>query len=425
MKSISSDNILENYINWWGGHVCQTRQVHEQFLEMRQAGLRALAGSMTQQVESFHSLQNEPERPLFTLEDLNEFAIGSVIKCLGQEYSVYKGRRSLRIPNGDLLLMSRILSIRGRKGELDLSSSIAGEYDVPADAWYFEGQPSGHLPYSICIEVALQPCGVLSAYLGTPLRNSEIDYSFRNLDGEAIFHRQVDARGKTIRARAELLKTIFYDLTIIQHFSFELECDGEVFFEGKSSFGYFSAEAMASQNGLDGRKIVLPWLKDTGKVKGGIAIEGAALETALPCRKLRLLDRVIINLTAGDYQEGYAYACRRNNSKDWFYACHFHEDPVMPGSLGIEAIIQAMRVFCQQLSSKKAAIDLVTEQKMNWSYRGQVLQYHQQMQLEIHFHKIQQHGKTKLFSGDASLWADDSRIYEVKNMVLAAEESQD
>jgi 3-hydroxymyristoyl/3-hydroxydecanoyl-(acyl carrier protein) dehydratase len=422
MQTYPPENVLENYMKWWDGHTRQTGKIHDRFLELRQAGLRQLAGTIEQQVDSCRPLHSGPGRFLFNLDDLKEFAIGSVVKCLGQEYAVYAGRRSLRIPNSELLLMSRILSIRGRKGEFDQASSIVAEYDVPVDAWFFDGEARGRLPYSICIEVALQPCGVLSAYLGTPLRFPEIDYSFRNLDGESVFNRLVDSRGKTVRARAELLKTIFYGSTIIQHFSFELNCDGEVFFEGKSSFGYFSAEAMASQTGLDGGKTVLPWLKQTGRESRIFSIEGTTLETGLPKGKLRLLDGVVIDIGAGDHQEGYVYANRRNTPQDWFYACHFHEDPVMPGSLGIEAILQAMKIFAQQQSKERVAPDQVIGQKMNWSYRGQVLQHNQQMQVEVHFHKMQRIGKTSLFTGDASLWADDSRIYEVRNMAIAIEE---
>jgi 3-hydroxymyristoyl/3-hydroxydecanoyl-(acyl carrier protein) dehydratase len=344
------------------------------------------------------------------------------VKCLGQEYSVYAGRRSPRIPNGELLLMSRIMSIRGLKGDFDRTSAIAAEYDVPADAWYFEGEPGGQLPYSVCIEVALQPCGVLSAYLGTPLRSPKVDYYFRNLDGEAVLQRRLDARGKTVRARAELLKTIFYGATIIQHFSFELTCDGEVFFEGKSSFGYFSAEAMAGQVGLDGGKTVLPWLIGSGQESRIVSIPGTRLEAGLPKGKLRLIDGVVIDGGAGEHREGYVYASRRNLPEDWFYACHFREDPVMPGSLGIEAIFQAMKVFARQQSNSTAAAGLVTGQKMNWSYRGQVLQRHRQMQLEVHFKKSRRTGNTTHFSGDASLWADDARIYEVRNLAIAVEE---
>ncbi|MCX6033510.1 MAG: hypothetical protein NTV38_00825 [Chloroflexi bacterium] len=425
MQMLTPENVLENYLKWWDGHAQQTGRIHNLFLEMRQAGLRQLAGTIEQQVDSCRPVNPGFAKALFTLDDLNEFATGSVVKCLGQDYAVYAGRRSLRIPNSELLLMSRILSIQGRKGEFDQASSIVAEYDVPADAWYFEGEPRGRLPYSICIEVALQPCGFLSAYLGTPLRFPEVDYYFRNLDGEAVFNRLVDARGKTVRARAELLKTIFYGSTIIQHFSFELECDGAVFFEGKSSFGFFSAEAMAGQTGLDGGKTILPWLRQAGQESRIVPIVGTALEAGLPKGKLHLLDGVVTNDSAGNHQEGYVYANRRNDPQDWFYACHFHEDPVMPGSLGIEAIIQAMKVFALQQSKSPATATLVAGQKMNWSYRGQVLQHHRQMQVEVHFHKTQFIGKTKLFTGDASLWADDSRIYEVRDLALAIEEEQD
>ena len=425
MQITTPENILENYMKWWDGHTRQAGQIQDRFLELRQAGLRQLAGAIEQQVESLRLLNSRPARALFTLDDLNEFATGSVMKCLGPEYAVYEGQRSLRIPNGDLLLMSRILSIRGRKGEFDRASRIVAEYDVPMNAWYFDGEPRGRLPYSICIEVALQPCGFLSAYLGTPLRFPEVDYYFRNLDGETVFNRLVDARGKTVLARAELLKTIFFGSTIIQHFSFELECGGVVFFEGNSSFGYFSAEAMAGQSGLDGGKTILPWLKQAGQESRIVPIQGTGLVPVLPKGKLRLLDGVVINHGAGHHQEGYVYANRRNTPQDWFYACHFYEDPVMPGSLGIEAIFQALKVFAQRQSNDAAAAEHVTGQKMNWSYRGQVLPHHRQMQVEVHFHKTQTIGKTELFTGDASLWADDSRIYEVRNMALAIEKEPD
>jgi 3-hydroxymyristoyl/3-hydroxydecanoyl-(acyl carrier protein) dehydratase len=425
MQTHTPENIQENYRKWWEGHTRETRKIHDRFMELRQAGLRQLAGAIEQQVVSCRPLNSGHEGVLFTLEDLKEFATGSVVKCLGQEYAVHANRRSLRIPNSELLLMSRIPSIRGNKGELDQPSSIVAEYDVPANSWFFEGEVRGRLPYSICIELAQQPCGFLSAYLGTPLRHPEVDYFFRNLDGGARFNRMVDARGKTIHARAELHKTIFYGSTIIQHFSFELECEGEVFFVGKSSFGYFSAEAMVGQTGLDGGKTVLPWLKQAGLESQISPIAGTSLDRGLPHGKLRLLDGVAIMNDAGVEQEGYVYATRRNAPQDWFYACHFLEDPVMPGSLGIEAILQAMKIYSFQHVKNVVTADVVIGQKMNWSYRGQVLQHHSQMQVEVHFHKTQRIGTTRIFTGDGSLWADDSRIYEVRNLAIAIEDKQD
>ena len=422
MQNINSSAIHSAYLKWWDEHVRASGQLHGRFLKLRQEGLRQFAASIERQVATSRSLPSGAKHVLFSLEDLREFATGSVVKCLGKEYEVYSGRRSLRIPNGDLLLMSRILSIHGQKNEFEQPSRIEAEFDVPEDAWYFEGEKRGRLPISMCIEIALQPCGLLSAYLGTPLRYPKIDYFFRNLDGEATFNRLLDVRGKTIHAQATLLQTIFYGSTIIQHFSFKILFDGEVFFEGKSSFGYFSAEAMAAQTGLDGGKVVLPWLNQAGLESQLIPLQGSLLETGLPAGKLRLLDEVAILNEDGNHNEGYIYAKRRNNPQDWFYACHFKEDPVMPGSLGIESIMQAVNIFSRKQSKSVSSIDFVVGQKMNWSYRGQVLQHHKNMQVEVHFHKTEKHGMTRIFTGDASLWADDSRIYEVRNVALAIED---
>ncbi len=419
MSTNPSSDILENYLQWWQAHTHRLGQLHGQFLELRQAGLQQVAGSIENQLARSRPIPAVSARPLFTLADLNEFALGSVVKCLGQEYAVYADRRIPRIPNGDFLLISRVLSIRGSKGEFDQTSGILAEYDVPEAAWYLDGETSGRLPYSICLEIALQPCGVLTAYLGTPLRYPEFDYYFRNLDGETFFHHLVDARGKTIQIRAELLKTVFYGAIIIQYFSFELSCAGEVFFSGKSSFGYFSAEALAGQAGLDGGKNVPPWLGQAGLEHKIVPIDPVFLEENLPKGRLRLLDKLLVDRAGGQYRQGYAYASRINRPGDWFYACHFHQDPVMPGSLGIEAIIQAMKLFAGQTSEQVAFPALATGQKMNWTYRGQVLQSHRQMQLELHFQKVQPVGKTILLKADANLWADDTRIYGVKNLALA------
>jgi len=73
---------------------------------------------------------------------------------------------------------------------------IESEYHVPPDAWYFGrpgetnanggvSNPNSQMPFADLLEVALQPCGWLAAYMGTAL-TSDIDLSFRNLGGERL-----------------------------------------------------------------------------------------------------------------------------------------------------------------------------------------------------------------------------------------------
>ena len=43
------------------------------------------------------------------------------------------------------------------------------------------------------------------------------------------------------------------------------------------------------------------------------------------------------------------HARKAVDPRDWFYACHFYQDPVMPGSLGLEAMVEALQAFVLRL----------------------------------------------------------------------------
>jgi 3-hydroxymyristoyl/3-hydroxydecanoyl-(acyl carrier protein) dehydratase len=414
MDTYSKETIFKNYLDWLAPHAHHLAQVHTQLLALRQQGLRQATELISRQLQSF---QPQP-RERFSLADLKEFAEGDVTKCLGERYAVYNSRRCPRIPNGDLLLMSRILDIQGQPGQFDQPTSITAEYDVPENAWYLEAG-SAQLPISIYLEIALQPCGFLSAFLGTPLHFPDVDFFFRNLDGQVQLTAPVDVRDKTIQTRATLLETVFSGTTIIQHFSFELSCEELVFFKGRSSFGFFPNQSM-DQVGLDGGKPSVPWLHDHPVPNGMQTLPGTG--AGLPDGNLRLIEQVAIDKNGGANQAGYVYASRPNAPTDWYYACHFYQDPVMPGSLGIEAIVQAMTTLAREQGYSQPDLSMAMGQEMTWKYRGQVLQKNRQMQVEVHFRKSQATNGTPLLSGDASLWADDIRIYEVHNVTLALQE---
>lgn len=423
MKTISSEEITKRYLDRSTEHIQKSGKIHQKLLFLRQKSLKLMSSLIEEQVKSLDVNDAKPPHVLFDHSDLIEFATGSIVKALGPEYGVYQGRRSPRIPNGDLLLMSRILSIQGQKGNFTAPSQVTAQYDVPADAWYFNGEVEGNLPLSILLEIALQPCGVLSAYLGTQLKYPEINYFFRNLDGQTTLNQRLDVRGKTIQTRATLLKTIFSGTTIIQHFTFELTCDGISFYRGSSSFGYFPAELMASQVGLDGGNPAFPWFHREGNAndKHLLQVNAKDFQSVLPAGKLNFMEQIQLDPIGGKNEAGYIYAVRQNSKEDWYYTCHFYEDPVMPGSLGIETIAQAAKIFAANHFVKDSRISLAIGQELTWKYRGQVLQQNKQMQIEIHFHKIISEGRKHYLSGDASLWADDLRIYEVQHLTFEIE----
>ena len=99
---------------------------------------------------------------------------------------------------------------------------------------------------------------------------------------------------------------------------------------------------------------------------------------------------------------------------DWFFANHFYEDPVMPGSLGVEAMLQALQVYAQQQHIGEVT-GILPHDATTWTYRGQVPPEQGNVRLEVHISDI---AGTHI-TGDASLWWKDRRIYEVKGLGLA------
>ncbi len=427
--------------------------LHSQFLRLQETSLEQIASLIEMQIdlagggvqpEAVAQAKSQPagKPPLFTRRQLEEFATGSMARCFGAEFEIYEHRRHPRIPNTDLLLMSRVLEISGQRHNFEQTSSILVEYDVPVDAWFYRNENFSSLPYSIWMEIALQPCGFLSAYLGTPLLFPDVDFYFRNLDGSARILSDADMRGETIACRAVLLSTVASGSTVIQKFTFECSCRGQVVFEGQSIFGFFPPETMAAQAGLDAGKSVPPAyesLAQTGLPGEWFNFADPALAavsfSALPQRpyehlaggQLHFLDRVFIAEPRPGQPGPYLYGLRANDPQAWFYTCHFHQDPVMPGSLGVEAILEAIQLYAlraglgKQFHSPRFGPAL--DQPMSWKYRGQILPTHRQMKLEVQVTAIQTTPEQVTILANASLWADATRIYETKNAAVCLREA--
>src|SRR5476651_1094577 len=61
----------------------------------------------------------------------------------------------------------------------------------------------------------------------------------------------------------------------------------------------------------------------------------------LPAPPMLMFDRILeIKSDGGSYGKGYIEAELDINPEQWFFACHFIGDPVMPGCLGLDAMWQ-------------------------------------------------------------------------------------
>ena len=66
----------------------------------------------------------------------------------------------------------------------------------------------------------------------------------------------------------------------------------------------------------------------------------------LPVGELRLLSHVaLMTETGGRYGKGEVITQMVIDPESWFFKCHFPDDPIMPGCLGIEGLWQSLGLF--------------------------------------------------------------------------------
>ena len=77
--------------------------------------------------------------------------------------------------------------------------------------------------------------------------------------------------------------------------------------------------------------------------KGGLFGAGNA---QLPAPPMLMFDRItLITDYSGKYERGEVKAELDISPALWFFACHFNDDPVMPGCLGLDAMWQLIGFF--------------------------------------------------------------------------------
>jgi acyl transferase domain-containing protein/3-hydroxymyristoyl/3-hydroxydecanoyl-(acyl carrier protein) dehydratase len=357
-------------------------------------------------------------------------AWGRPTQAFGAGYARFDGPRGIpHLPGPPYHFMTRIVATEGPLAGMQPGSAATAEYDVPAGVWYFGQNGAPTMPFCVLMEAALQPCGWLATYAGS-VHTSEADLRFRNLDGTGTVRREVPQGTAGLRTRAELRDISRLGDMIIE--SFATTCtilggpaDGEVAFEMETVFGFFPLPALASQVGLPPSAEERATL--AGPCEHRVDLRSRppgyfAGPARLPGPMLLMLDRV-----TGYWPEaGRAGLGRLRAEKDvepgeWFFKAHFFQDPVMPGSLGIEAMSQLLQWY---LIERGGAADLagaafeplMTGHPLTWRYRGQVLPTDGRLTIELEITGLDEDERGRHATADGWLWVDGLRIYHVSDL---------
>ena len=279
---------------------------------------------------------------LFDRDRILAFATGKPSDAFGAAYRVFdEGRFVSRLPGPPYQFLHRITRINAEPLVMAAGGSAEAEFDVAADAWYFEADRQDRVPFAVLLEAALQACGWMAAYMGSALK-SDGDLKFRNLGGTARQHLPVTRRSGTLTSKIRVAKISSTAGMILQHFEFAVFCRDALVYDGTAEFGFFHPDALTQQVGIKGARPYELTADELRRAKSFAFPESAPY----PDSRWRMIEEVdALVLDGGRYGLGFVQGSTRVDANAWFFKAHFLGDPVWPGSLGLESLLQLLKVM--------------------------------------------------------------------------------
>jgi 3-hydroxymyristoyl/3-hydroxydecanoyl-(acyl carrier protein) dehydratase len=143
----------------------------------------------------------------------------------------------------------------------------------------------------------------------------------------------------------------------------------------------------------------------------------------MPADMMRMVDEIsLYDPKGGQNNLGFIEGTAKVKEDAWFFKAHFYEDPVWPGSLGLESFMQLLKVFAwerwqDELNLGEFAFEsMALNQVHKWVYRGQILPVDDQVTIQAVITEIDDDSKT--IKADGFLTIDGRIIYQMKDFAL-------
>lgn len=360
---------------------------------------------------------------LFDDDRILAFATGRPSDAFGEPYRIFdEERRIARLPGPPYKFLDRVVSIENAEPfVLEAGARIEAQYDVPSDEWYFGANRAEEMAFAILLEIALQPCGWLAGYLGSALTSTN-DLKFRNLGGTGTLHRPVTAQSGTLTIAVSMTSVSQSGDMIIQHFDFSVSDRHGVVYDGKTYFGFFSAAALANQVGIRDATPYEPSPAERQRAQSYPYPKAAPFPEA----KLRMIEHVSLAIPDGGPSGlGFYQGTKPVDPDEWFFAAHFYQDPVCPGSLGLEAFLQLLKLAVHdrfQLDDRwgDRPIDwnLKPSAQHEWVYRGQYIPRDSEVTVQAWITEVDE--ERHEVTGSGYLSVDGRMIYRMDDFRLSA-----
>lgn len=334
---------------------------------------------------------NEMLPAIYTGQQIVEYAIGKPSICFGEQFKPFDNDKFLaRLPNPPYLFVDRITAVNAEFLKIKTGGTVQGQFDISPDAWFFRANRQTSIPFAVLLEFPLQVCGWYSCFMGSAFA-SDKELHYRNLDGSATLYEDITTLTGTLTATVKSTKAANSAGMLIQSFDMLVTQGSRKIYEGSTTFGFFSVDALSNQVGFRGINTYEPDAAEKARNVGFQLMHEAPFtpedDSAVPMNGLimpgkcyLMLDKVDLFIPdGGPAGLGFVRGTKKVDPSEWFFKAHFYQDPVIPGSLGLESFIQLMKVAAinrwgDKLKNTPCHFEpIAINKKHTWSYRGQVI----------------------------------------------------
>ena len=290
---------------------------------------------------------------------------GKPSEAFGAPYAPFDtGRFIARLPSPPYLCMDRVVRMGNAPWVLAPGEWTEAELDVAAGCLVRGRGAHGARPLLHPARggpAALRLAGGLDG-LGP---EEPKPLHFRNLGGKAVQHRDAPAGIGTLRTRVRLTQVSEVPDMLIQHFDFEVHGREGLIYGGSTYFGFFTPEALGRQEGLRPDPAMSAGPHRTGRAERPWCCRRPTAPPADAARRRRRgcgcrPGRCACSTAWRSFPHGGPHRSRpaaRGEGVDpdeWFFKAHFFQDPVWPGSLGLEAFLQLLKAAALHLRPELA-----------------------------------------------------------------------
>ena len=234
--------------------------------------------------------------PLYDSSKIMAYSNGKPSEAFGEPYRIFdSGRVIARLPGPPYQFLDYITAVTGEPFVLKAGAACEAKYAVPGDAWYFEANRCENMPFSVLLEIALQPCGWLAGGTGGSALTSKEDLSFRNLGGKGTQFRPVTPESGMLTTTVKMTSVSNSAGMIIQNYDMLVRDQVGDVYKGTTYFGFFAKARLANQIGIRDAKV--PWPNEQELMRAHSEPLPAA--SPFPDPMLRMVDQVTMYISDG------------------------------------------------------------------------------------------------------------------------------